>query len=548
MDLVFYPLMVVALLAPAAFFWRRHEFLEGLAMGALVSLAGWAALAYGRFLVLLPPSTARGIGIAALASALVATAAVGRLAGWSHPAVLAPPAGRRSIIAILAGAALLVLGLEAVLPHFGIANLSYDWWEHFDLARFYHAPADLARVYRDGYTVTSRTPLFNLLTSLPLTVFGDRFSVFQVATAAIGWLWVIPALLLARRVLADQGPRLVSLLTLSPLVLFATAYGWPKGLVTFFVLLALDRFLAFRKADPAEAGPLAVQLGLASGLTLMTHEGFVGYLIPLYALLAFDVIARRRRWTSMATACLVGGLAALPWYAWAIAQYGVRAALIGYPEPGYASPGLWLLDHVVIVVSSAVPITILFHAFGRDPVQQLLVAYLRTAVGLLGAAFLLRLLARVVRRPVAAGPRTQAGPLIAFAVAGTLTTTLLLNGWANGWASAEAVLIPAMVALLIVAVARAPLTQAMAAIAAAECLLVVAVAIAYMWSPASSGEPNAQLAVITQTRFLGHDTWGLALPLMLAGAALSLSAAVGWRLAAQKKEPRAGWHEAPSVF
>jgi hypothetical protein len=544
-DLFFYPIIVAAILAPAAWFWRRHDAVEALALGALVSLAAWAALAFARFLVLLPPSAPRVAGILALAIALAGIYLITRSATPAAPAEPRRPSPS-SLLPLLAGAALLALGVEAVVPHYGIANLYYDWWEHFDLARFYRAPSDLLRIYQDGYTVTSRTPLYNLVTSLPLTLFGERFSVFQVATAALAWLWVMPALLLARRFVADQGTRLVALLALSPLILIATTYPWPKGLVTFFTLLALDRFFALRQAGRGEGRAVALQMGLASGLTLMTHEGFAGYLLPLYALLVFEVIAKRGPWVPLATACASGLLVALPWYAWAVAQYGVRGGLIGYPEPGYAGVGAWLLDHVVILVSSAVPITVLFHALGGNPVQQVFVAYLRTAVGLLGVAFLLRVLARSVRP----APADLGGlrPLIGFAVAGIVSTTLLLNGWGNGWASAESVFIPAMVALVIVALTRAPLTQGMVAVAIAECLVVLASAVTFLWSPASSGEPNAQLAVATQLRFLGRDAWPLGVPLMLIGAASLLYALSGARLAAHKKEPRAGWHEAPLVL
>ncbi len=549
MDLLFYPVILVAILAPAAIFIRRHDLLEAVALGAAVSLGGWAALAFGRFLWLLPASAARTFGIAALAVSLAGGAcaiiAVTRLPGLRQPVQPRPPAPVQ-LLSALAGAALLAIGLEAVLPHFGIANLYYDWWEHFDLARLYHAPANLYRLYQDGYGVTSRTPVYNLLTSLPLTAFGNRFTVFQVATAALAWLWILPAALLARRFLTEQGLRLVALLALSPLILFATTYGWPKGLVAFFALLALDRFLALREAEPGHAGPLAIQLGLATGLTLMTHQGFIGYLLPLYALLVWEMAVKRGPWTTVATACVVAGLVALPWYAWAVAQYGLHTGLAGYPEPSYASPVLWLLDHVLILLTSALPITVAFHALGSTPAQQLFSAYLRTAIGLLGAIFLLSLLARSIRRAPAIAPATR--PLIAFALGGIATTTLLLNGWGNGWASAESIFIPALVALLLVAVTRAPLRRGTFAIATGECLLVLAGAIIYMWSPAAVSEPNAQLAVAEQIRFLGRDTWWLGIPALLAGATSCLYAVYGSRLAANKKEPRALWREAPSVF
>ncbi|MDQ6691147.1 MAG: hypothetical protein M3Z13_00105 [Candidatus Dormibacteraeota bacterium] len=544
MDLLVYPLIVLAVVGPAAFFWRRHELTEALALGAAASLAGWAAIAFARFLLLLPPSLPRLVGLIALAVSLVTATGVVALSTRHLAQPLRPPQSNRSrTLAVLLGAALLAVGIQAAVPHFGIVNLYYDWWEHFDLARFYATATGLGRHYQEGYTVTSRTPVFNLLTSLGLTAFGDRFSIFQVGTAALAWLWVLPALLLARRFLNDHVLGLVAVLSMSPLLLFATAYGWPKGLVTFFALLCLDRFFALREKASFQAAPEAVQVGLTAGLTLMTHQGFVGYLLPLFALLLWDCRRDRTRWSPLLLACATSATVALPWYAWAVTQYGLRGGLLGYPVPGYASPLLWLLDHIVVVVSSAVPITVLFNAYGDHPEQRLLVAYLRTAVGLMGAIFFLRVLVRTLHRKSA--PRHDLGPLAAFALAGTVSTTLLLNGWGTGWATAEAVFIPAMLALILIALSRTPVTKTMLAVAAVESVAILAVALTYMWSSASAAEPNAILARIEHIRFLGHDTRLVGVALLLLGMAASLYGAYGFRL--HKKEPRAGWREAHLV-
>ncbi|MDQ6710360.1 MAG: hypothetical protein M3Z11_07355 [Candidatus Dormibacteraeota bacterium] len=509
-------------------------------------MSGCAALAFGRFLLMLPESSPKTVGLVTLGVVLVCGCAlVIRTARGSGRASHRgqPP---QAVVLTLAGAALLALGLEAVVPHFGIADYYYDWWEHFDLARFYLAPGDRFRRYLDGYGVTSRTPVYNLVTSLALSLFGDRFSVFQLATAALGWLWVMPAMLLARRFLHEQGIRLVALLALSPLILFATTYTWPKGLVTFFSLLALDRFLALRRAGPGQAASLAAQFGLAGGMTPMTHQGFIGYLLPLYGLLAWDAFVRRRSPAPLTIACAVGALVALPWYAWATAQYGLSTALAGYPVSSYATPMLWLVDHIIVVVSSAVPLGIPLRAFGATPLQEVFITYLRTAVGLLGIVFFIRLLARSLGR--SPSRPTGVAPVIGFAISGILTTTLLLNGWGNGWASAESVFIPAMVALVVVALARVPLTEGILRIALAECLALLAVAIVYMWSPASLAEPNARLAIALRVRFLGQDVLWLGLVLLLLAATLSLMAIYGFRpILAQKKSPAPGGARLPDL-
>ena len=542
MDLLFLPVMLLAVLAPAALFWRRHDLAEALALGALTSLAGWTWVAFVRFLILLPSSSPRSVGLVTAGVSLVGAIVVGQhVIRQSRPKPGSAEPDRYRLLALIAGAVLLAVGLEAAVPHFGVANLYYDWWEHFDLARFYSTAGDVSRRYQDGYTVTSRTPVYNLVQSLGLTAFGDRFTVFQVGTAALAWLWVLPAILLARRYLRDQALPLVAVLALSPLMLFATTYTWPKGLVAFFALLALDRFLVLKEKALPDAS-IAAQFGLAAGLTLMTHEGFSGYLVPLFALLLWDCLGRRARWSHLLLSAGVALLVALPWYSWAVAQYGLRGGLAGYPVPGYASLFLWLLDHVVILVSSIIPITVLFHAYGDGAVQQLLVAYLRTAVGLMGVVFFIRVAARALHRRLP--PGGPVAPLIAFALAGIVSTTLLLNGWSVGWASAESVFIPALLALIVYAVSRAPVSRTMLAVAAVESVVILAVALAYMWSPAGSGEPNARLASIEAIRFLGQDARTVGVALLLLGLATSCYGAFGLGLD-KEKEPRAGWHEAP---
>jgi hypothetical protein len=539
LDLVFYPVMLSALLIPCVWFLKRHDAIEGLALGACVAIAALGSVALARFFLLLPSGTPRLYGMIALALTIGALAVLARVCGLRGRPPIADHPARVGLPVVIAVAAT-TLGIEASVPHFGIAMLYYDWWEHFDLARFYEAPTALWRVYQDGSTVTSRTPLFNLLGSLALSLFGDRFTILQVLTASMGWLWALPAALLARRFLQDKSATWVALLALSPLILFSTTYTWPKGLAIFFVLLALERFLALRQAASLDAPPIALQLGLASGLAVMAHAGYAAYLVPVYALLARDAFrVRWRRWT-LAVGCVAAVLVALPWYAWAVAQYGWRMGLLGYPQPGYASPVLWLIDHVTIVASSLLPIDIVVPGISGDPVQAFFIAYMRTASGLLGAAFLVRLLARALRG--GAAPDREIRPLLAFGLGGMLIATVLINGWGNGWASAQAVLIPALLTLTLAGLRRASMTTAMARVAFSECAAVVGLALLFLWSGAASSQPNARLTSIEHIRFLGQDAWPLGIALLLAGVTL-----LAWTVRAATVRPRSGSADPRSI-
>jgi hypothetical protein len=516
-DLLAYPFMVAAILIPALWLLRRHDPVEALSLGAAIGIAAWAALALARFFAILPAGTPKVVGAVTLAVSLIGAMVMAiRAVARPDRQVARPPTG--TLLLAVAGVALATLGVEAIMPHYGIAMLYWDWWEHFDLAHFYLDPHAFTRSYGDGSTITSRTPLFNLLGSMALGLLGDRFTIFQVLTAAVGWLWALPAALIARRLLGARSTGLVAMLGLSPLILFCTAYAWPKGLVLFFALLALDRFLALRESSGPAAHAIALQLGLSSGLTIMTHAGFIGYLLPLYGLLLRDTVRRRRGWSAVFESCAMGALVALPWYAWAIAQYGLREGLLGYPQPASASVALWLIDHVVILASSLLPVSLFLYRF-IPPAQNVLIAYLGSAMGLLGVVFLVRTLARSTRGlRLADSDRGVITTVAAFAGGGVLVATLLINGWGNGWAAAQAVFLPALIGLTLIAMRVMTATRGLVLAALVECGAVVGLGLAYMWSPAATSEPNAVLAAAEHVRFLGQQTWPLGVLILLAGA------------------------------
>src|SRR5437763_1493633 len=279
MDLLFYPLVLAALLLPVIWVGRRHtDHVETLALAAGYGVLGAAAIGLARFFVALPASTPRLAGLLAFGLCVVAAVILWKVAASSHGDVAIQrsdtPARRSgalqrirvSLLLAVVSAALISVGIEASLPHYDLAERYCDWFVHFDLARVFHAAtaADLGRHWGEA-TVTTRTPLYNLVGSLALTYLGDRLAVFQVFTAAVAWLWILPFALLARRLVGGWAPAVTALAGLSPLVLHTTTYASSKGLVTFFALLALtlprDRYVA----HPIETYFL-VFIGTATGL------------------------------------------------------------------------------------------------------------------------------------------------------------------------------------------------------------------------------------------------------------------------------------------
>jgi hypothetical protein len=499
LDLLLYPVMVGALLLPALGLLRRHDPLEAAMLGAGLGCLLWGGVALARFFVLLPAGGPRTIGLLALGVGL-ALASIRHGKGRVAPA----PPSTDLVIAIGAVAAL-TLGLEASLPHYGVALRLYDWWLHFDLAGFYRAPAGFDRVYSDGATIASRTPFFDLLGALPLTYLGNRFSVFQVFTAAVGWLWVLPFAQLARRLLGRRTAAVVALVGLSPLLLYSHTYTWQKGLVTFFILLTLERLLALRETP---SGTIAIQLGLFSGAAVMTHAGFAGYVLPVFALLAWDTWQKRR-----------------PWCAWVVARYGWQS-LASYPRAPYTSASSWIANHFLVVATDILPLRFLIDLVSHDldPLRDIFIVYLGSATGLLGIAFLFRALSAYARpRRLATSPALL---LLVCAGSGMLLATLLVPGPARD--SANALYAPGLLVLAVLVLRVMPLSATLLAAALLECIVLGAVVLAWMWSPASVHEGNARMAVQYGIPFLGQQAWPLGLVLLTAGTAACLAVVGPW--------------------
>jgi len=526
LDLLLYPAMLAALFFPTPWLLRRHEPLEALAVGGALAVQFWGVVALGRFLVAQPPAPARTAGLLGLAAAVSLGVGLWRLAGRA-PSGRPPRSGSWILLAVAGGAAL-TLGLEASLPHYADPKYYFDWWMHFDLAGFYRAPADPGRIYLDGGTVTSRTPLFNLLGSLALIAFGDRFPVFQVFTASLGWLWLLPFALLAHRLFSDQATRVVALVALSPLVLYSHTYSWPKGLVAFLALMALERFVALSAAAPKGSGGLALQFGMLSGAAVMTHAGFAGYVLPLFLLAAEAAWRKRRRWSDAGIAVAAFLLVVLPWSVWAASQYGWQRGLFGYPQSPYASVRDWLWDCGISLVTAwlpvSLPLTLLTRAL--DPLQSVLIVYLGTAAGLLGGAYLFKALAQNLERRRRA-PAPHAGALLAFSIAGILVATAGLQ--ARGVQdSANVAYIPGLLVLTLLALRTTPLTARLARLAATEAVALHGVLLAWLWSPASDTQGNLELAFQHHIRFLADDAWPIGLALALAGVGTCIAAARLW--------------------
>ena len=511
----------------------RSDHLDALAVAAGYTVLGAAAIGLARFFFTLPASGPRFAGLLAIGLCLTAATVLFVIARLSHRSMAIQhadetardsgraPRLRASLLLAVASAALISVGIEASLPHYDLAERYYDWFVHFDLARIFHAAtaADLGRHWGEA-TVSTRTPLFNLVGSLFLTAMGDRLQVFQVFTAAVAWLWVLPFALLARRLVGGWAPAVTALAGLSPLVLHTTTYASSKGLVAFFALLALERYLVLRDAPAERVTSLSWQFGLFSAATVMTHSGFLGFPLALFALYAWDALRRRRRWRDLLLSTATAALVAIPWYVWAIAQYGLRAGVFGYPHAHYDSVLRWAFDRFLILPTSLLPVTFPLERYVVHPIETYFLLFIGTATGLLGVAYLLRALAQNLNRRTRIRIGSLEAPVLWFAASGIVVADLLHEGVVSN--NAGTFCLPGLLALMLLALRANPLTRAFLVVSLVETIVCEILVLWWTWSPAGSGRPNALVAQANHLRFLGQDTLPIGIVLLIAGALLAV--------------------------
>lgn len=334
-----------------------------LAAGAGLAVAVLATLEIGLFLTGLPQAPVAALGLLGL----------GALAGWGL-ARFGRPEGFAGSLLLLWGLGLVHLSaIQLLVPIFAGGGWYGDWYMHQVFAHVFLGLEDVG-VEWAGYTLASRTPLYNAACAAIQAVFGTSYPVFQAASTAISWTFVLPLAVLARRVASERVARLVVLgMGLNLWMLHMAWYSWSKLLCATFVLIAL--MLAVQGMERIERGEgVGTRVGavvLSLTLAFLTHQ-----LAAAYALvLGVAVLARTRSRglitpvapvaLGVGTACLLGAV----WYGFLARTFGLGQALTATPATtapgGQAStldPMTRIADTAFNTVATMVPLDLLFAA------------------------------------------------------------------------------------------------------------------------------------------------------------------------------------------
>ena len=405
-------LLLVCSLAPGFYCVRRLPWspLEKLCGGVglslvLLYLASWGIYHFS-------PRAASGAAVATPAFVALSLVCVllGILARKDIHALLRSFRVRRAVL----GYAFLLLWtvvILAIIRNYSGLGWTGDWLGHFQRSLFFLHRFTADTPLLGGAQLPSRPPMMNVLVAFFLAQTGDRFELFQVASAFLNLLLFLPCCLMLPALGLTRRPRtlpLVALFACSPVVMENATYSWTKSLSAFYVVLAFWFYLAARRKND-RLRMAAAFLALSAGLLVHYSAG------PYVLLLGLDYLLRvfrkrPRKWRELAAIVVPCGLLLATWFAWSLAVFGPTATTQSntsvtsareYPGNNLVKIGANLLDSIVpYVLRSGLTYTDQPNPAGvlRDNAFGFYQVNLIFSMGLVGGPFVLWLLWGFLRR------------------------------------------------------------------------------------------------------------------------------------------------------
>jgi hypothetical protein len=267
---------------------------------------------------------------------MLAIAVACRLTTPRRPEEAAPPLWPLAALFLLAY--LHLVCIQALLPAYRGSYWFFDWWMHYDEAKIFVGDQAADTTWANGYTLASRTPLFNLATAFVMGIAGHGFDTYQLASALTNICFVLSLYLLLRDLFDRRAAWLALLLAALNLWMLHNAwFTWPKMLAAYYLILALHFYLQSlrqRAADPARAGSYFIGFGAAALCAYMTHQSIAFYVLPLLAF-AVVMVGRDSNFSPRPRELLICALLALTvgdaWYGWLAGTLGMDKVLHSTP-------------------------------------------------------------------------------------------------------------------------------------------------------------------------------------------------------------------------
>lgn len=243
-----------------------------------------------------------------------------------------------------------LLGIQLFVPVYSGAGWFGDWWMHYDISQIFSGNQTTDTLYFNRYTMTSRTPLFNLYSSYHLGLFGNQFSTYQLSSILpLVFLLTAIALLITHKRIALA----FFLIVFNPFMNNQAIYCWPKILTALYVICGIYFYLKIRtNFKPSLTCQSAIGCGLSWGLAILSHPSAVVYLAAMIAdnlWLHRGNAAKSLRQLSVSLLLMIAVLS--PWVFWIIHEHGasefLRTACV-------TSGKLSLFDRVISTGKNAV--------------------------------------------------------------------------------------------------------------------------------------------------------------------------------------------------
>jgi hypothetical protein len=233
------------------------------------------------------------------------------------------------LAAVFALAYLHLVCIQATLPAYRGSYWYFDWWMHYDEALIFVGDRPVDTSWANGYTVASRTPLFNLATAYVMDLAGHGFATYQLASAATNICFVLAVYLLLRDLFGRRAAWLGLLLApLNLWMLHNAWFTWPKMLAAYYLILALHFYLQSLRwcpADPARGSEYFFLFAATALLGFMTHQVALVYVAPLLLHAGVRVVrdpAFRPVLVKLPACALLAMAVGGPWYAWLAGTLG----------------------------------------------------------------------------------------------------------------------------------------------------------------------------------------------------------------------------------
>jgi hypothetical protein len=289
-----------------------------------VGIAAAAFCSFAAF-VLHAPQPAFNLGAVSL---MLGAALWCRLTTKKQPEDSAPPLWPLATVFLLAY--LHLVCIQELLPAYRGSYWFFDWWMHYNEAQIFVGDEAIDTTWANGYTLASRTPLFNLATAFVMGIAGHGFDIYQLASALTNICFVLSLYLLLRDLFGRRAAWLALLLApLNLWMLHNAWFTWPKMLAGYYMILALHLYLQSLRhypADAARGSEYFFVFALGSILAFMTHQVAIVYLLPLLAhVRVMAVLDRtyRQALAQLPDCALIALLVLCPWYAWLAGTLGV---------------------------------------------------------------------------------------------------------------------------------------------------------------------------------------------------------------------------------